>query len=64
MPFFSRKSRRKKKTVINKAGKQPSVGIVDSGAENEGYNPYDTMTGVPREKFGMRRQDGDKKWSF
>ncbi|MBT8132494.1 MAG: hypothetical protein KJO35_09520 [Gammaproteobacteria bacterium] len=29
----------------------------------QGYNPYDTLPGIPRERFGMRRRD-DGKWHF
>ena len=46
--------------VKKKQDKQQSAALAD---ENEGYNPYDTMPGVSREKFGMRRQDGGK-WTF
>ena len=63
MLFFSRKSRRKKKTVTKIVSKKPISGIVDPSAENHGYDPYDTMPGVSRDEFGMRRQD-DGKWSF
>ena len=63
MPFFRRKSRRSKKKAAKKVSHRQPAGEQGLADENPGYDPYDTMPGVPRDKFGMyRRADG--KWSF
>ena len=67
MLSFFRKSRRNKKaaskkTISKKSVTQPSSDF-DVATDQSGYDPYDTMPGVSREKFGMRRRD-DGKWSF
>ncbi|MDH3588213.1 MAG: hypothetical protein OEQ74_02290 [Gammaproteobacteria bacterium] len=63
MRFYLRKSRRNKKTVVNKNTSRQRPEAPGVARENPGYDPYDTMPGVPRDKFGMyRRADG--KWSF
>ena len=58
---FFRMFRRKEKmpkSPYRKSSKKLNV------AKEEGYNPYDTLPGVPRERFGMYRHDGDDKWRF
>ena len=61
MRFFFRKRRNKKAVASKDSTRQRPPH--DVTAECEGYNPYDTMPGVPREKFGLRRRH-DGKWSF
>ncbi|MBT8136270.1 MAG: hypothetical protein KJO54_04555 [Gammaproteobacteria bacterium] len=63
MRFFFRKSRRNRKTVTNKDSSRQQTGELSISRENRGYDPYDTLPGVSRESFGMRRND-DGKWSF
>ena len=61
MRFFFRK-KRTPKTAPDRDSSRQSPGSVAIELEEEGYNPYDTLPGVDRERVGMRRRSG--KWSF
>ena len=63
MRFFFRKSRKAPKTSPNRESTRQSAGDLTISKESRGHNPYDTLPGVARENFGMRRRD-DGKWSF
>ena len=62
MRFFFRKKRARKATPERDSSRQ-SPGGLTVAAEDEGYNPYDTLAGVDRADVGMRRRRSGK-WSF
>ena len=61
MRFFFRK-KRARKTVPDRDSSRQSAASVAIECEDHGYNPYDTLPGIDRERVGMRRRSG--KWSF
>ncbi|MDH3647154.1 MAG: hypothetical protein OER80_10295 [Gammaproteobacteria bacterium] len=61
MLSFFKMFRRSKKTTKSARPRKYSRDLNISA--EQGYNPYDTLPGVPRERFGLYRHD-DGKWRF
>ena len=57
MLFFWRKSRRNKKSTMKRTTPRAELDDLIVSEKHDGYDPYDTMPGRPRDEFGMHRRD-------